>query len=121
MFIALRRYAEYRSSIIDHLSQITLRHWDESIRQLGAQSLRRVCEVDLEALASQVIPLLSERLSSVDSLDTHGALLALGELASSFGTRPGGPSLDVRHRVSRFCGGNICVKLRFLFRRFSSF
>ena len=54
------------------------------MRRLGAGSLRRVCEVDLHVLGPQIISVLSERLSSVDSLDTHGALLALGEIASSF-------------------------------------
>ncbi len=36
--------------MIDHLVNTTLRHWDSAMRQLGAQSIRKLCELDLSLL-----------------------------------------------------------------------
>jgi hypothetical protein len=59
--IRIRRHEEYRSFLIDHLVNTTLRHWDSAMRQLGAQSIRKLCELDLSRLgprcASRVVRL----------------------------------------------------------------
>jgi hypothetical protein len=44
------RHPEYRSFLIDHLLTVTLRHWDVAMRQLGAQSLRAICQLDIQVL-----------------------------------------------------------------------
>lgn len=98
----LRRHPEYRESQFSHLLDITQRHWDASMRELGAQSLRLICEIDLLYLgpkgveravrykdAAEVHQLTYRRpqinlLDSIDITDLHGALLALTELASAF-------------------------------------
>ena len=49
-FLWAARHAEYRPFLIDHLLSVTLRHWDPQMRQLGAQSLRAICELDLPKL-----------------------------------------------------------------------
>ena len=54
------------------------------MRQLGAQSLRKVCEPILQEQGPQVISRLSNRIHSVDTTDVHGALLALSELTDAF-------------------------------------
>ena len=45
--------------MIDHILQVTLKHWDVNMRTLGAQSLRLVCQIDLPRLgydaATQVV------------------------------------------------------------------
>lgn len=45
------RHKEYRPCLIEHLILVTLRHWDPVVRQLGAQSLRVICQRDLTELA----------------------------------------------------------------------
>jgi hypothetical protein len=45
------RHIEYQSYLLDHLLNVTLRHWDSLMRQLGAQSLRLICQSDLPVLA----------------------------------------------------------------------
>lgn len=54
------RHAEYRLELVEHLITNTLVHWDQSMRLLGAQSLRAVCELDLTVLG----PLAEGRLVS---------------------------------------------------------
>ncbi|PAV17192.1 TBCD [Pyrrhoderma noxium] len=77
-------YKEYTEATLKHLTEVTLRHWDVSMRSLGAQSLKKVCELNLEEHGPQTLGRLSVLLRSVDTTDVHGALLALGELAESF-------------------------------------
>ncbi|KZT19455.1 TBCD protein [Neolentinus lepideus HHB14362 ss-1] len=76
----------YRKCLIDHLLSVSLRHWDTAVRQLGAQSLRAICELDLEALGRSAASRASKLLQSVDVDDVHGGLLALAELASACNT-----------------------------------
>ncbi|KAL1950308.1 hypothetical protein VTO73DRAFT_5432 [Trametes versicolor] len=47
-------HEEYRPFLMDHLLSVTLRHWDPAMRQLGAQSLRTVCDLDLPLLGPEV-------------------------------------------------------------------
>jgi hypothetical protein len=77
-------FTEYRHEILEHLTGVTLRHWDPPMRQLGSQSLRLICTQDLKVLAPQVIPKLIRLLSTSDVNDTHGGLLALVELARAY-------------------------------------
>ncbi|PSR74805.1 hypothetical protein PHLCEN_2v9519 [Hermanssonia centrifuga] len=77
-------HKEYRPCLIEHLILVTLRHWDPVVRQLGAQSLRVICQWDLSELAPTCAKRVAEYLTFADPSDVHGALLALAELASAF-------------------------------------
>ncbi|KAL4080682.1 armadillo-type protein [Scleroderma citrinum] len=77
-------HEEYRSALLDHLISITLRHWDTAMRQLGAKTLRLVCEIDLDTLAPPCIQRLARLLSSVDMASVHGAVVALTEIADAY-------------------------------------
>ncbi|KAJ7175827.1 armadillo-type protein [Mycena filopes] len=77
-------HAEYRSFLFDHLLNVTARHWDVSMRRLGAQSLRLICGADLSALGPLVITRAAKLLESADNADLHGALLALTEIATAY-------------------------------------
>lgn len=111
------RHTEYRLFLIDHLLNVTLRHWDISMRALGAQSLRLICELDLPVLgpecahqtvcsSSPFIFAASKVLSpgdqvrlldSADAVDIHGSLLALTELSDAY-RHSGDAALDQRRR-----------------------
>ncbi|KAF8208916.1 TBCD protein [Mycena galopus ATCC 62051] len=77
-------HVEYRGFLFDHLLNVTARHWDVSMRRLGAQSLRLICLPDLHVLGPVVIIRATKLLESVDIADLHGALLALAEIAVAF-------------------------------------
>jgi tubulin-specific chaperone D len=101
--IGLARHEEYRSAFIDHLINISIRHWDPAMRSISAQSLRALCELDLRPLGPGVVGRLVRLqllpryllnilfqmllLRSNEANDVHGALLSLSELASAYGDR----------------------------------
>jgi hypothetical protein len=39
--------------LFDHILNVTLRHWDSSMRELGAQSLALICSTDLAKLGPE--------------------------------------------------------------------
>ncbi|CUA72523.1 Tubulin-specific chaperone D [Rhizoctonia solani] len=77
-------FMEYRQPLIEHVMKTTLRHWDPKMRVLGSQALRGICGVDLSALGPQVALELRSRLGSIDTNETHGALLSLAEISKAF-------------------------------------
>lgn len=77
-------HEDYLHAIVDHLLGVTLRHWDESMRRLGSQSLALVCAPDAIVLGTEVVERASDLLRSVDVIDMHGGLLALSELYKLF-------------------------------------
>ncbi|KAI0372156.1 TBCD protein [Pilatotrama ljubarskyi] len=91
-------HAEYRPFLIDHLLSVTLRHWDPAMRQIGAQSLRAICELDVGTLAPQAASRAAKLLKVPDSGDVHGALLALTELATAFRDAPNSQDLEPERR-----------------------
>ncbi|KAH8104609.1 TBCD protein [Cristinia sonorae] len=76
------KYEDYRQALIDHVIGTTIRHWDPNMRELGAQSLREICRLDMGALAPAIAARMAEYLKLPDSIDVHGALLTLTELAA---------------------------------------
>ncbi|KAJ7044089.1 TBCD protein [Mycena alexandri] len=76
-------HVEYRGFLFDHLLNVTARHWDVSMRRLGAQSLRLICGADLPVLGPLVVKRAAKLLESADNADLHGALLALTEIAAA--------------------------------------
>ncbi|KAI6166541.1 TBCD protein [Pisolithus thermaeus] len=77
-------HEEYRPALLDHLISITLRHWDVVMRQLGAKSLRLICEINLDKLGPPCIQRLARLLTSVDVATIHGAVAALTEIADAY-------------------------------------
>ncbi|KDQ62420.1 hypothetical protein JAAARDRAFT_189747 [Jaapia argillacea MUCL 33604] len=95
-------HSEYRPFLIQHLLDVTLRHWDSSMRQLGAQSLRAICDLDLAASGSGAMEKAARLLECTDISDVHGGLLAISELASSYGNSSYGAQFK-EQREKAFC------------------
>ncbi|KAA1469978.1 TBCD protein [Dentipellis sp. KUC8613] len=74
-------HTEYRQILLDHLLNVIVRHWDPAMRQLGAESLRKICELDLLRLANESAERLRTLVKAIEPSDIHGALVALTELA----------------------------------------
>ncbi|KAK7048329.1 TFCD-C domain-containing protein [Favolaschia claudopus] len=77
-------HLEYHGFLFDHLLNVTARHWDVSMRHLGAQSLSLICTRSLSGLGPQVISRAAKLLESADTADLHGALLVLAEIAVTY-------------------------------------
>ncbi|KAF8133796.1 TBCD protein [Boletus edulis] len=97
-------HLEYRSSLINHLISTTLRHWDIMMRQLGAKSLRLICEIELASLGPACVLRLTPLLRSVDTSDIHGAMLALAEVADAYRLRFGPEGEEKRREIFGLIG-----------------
>lgn len=49
------RHPEYRNFLLNHVLNVVLRHWDVSIRELGSQSLKNLCLIDLDNMATTAL------------------------------------------------------------------
>ena len=93
---AVARHDEYRAGLHRHLLDqgVGVRHWDPAMRELASQSLRLVVEADVTGLLEVSVRQLVRRcarcrliaqiamLSDKGTAISHGALLALAELAA---------------------------------------
>ncbi|KAF5389176.1 hypothetical protein D9757_003527 [Collybiopsis confluens] len=91
-------HQEYRSYLLDHLLNVTLRHWDISMRRLGAQSLRHICLIDMDNLGFDAIQRCVILLEATDNSDIHGGLLGLTELALGYREIYSGNDLETKKR-----------------------
>ncbi|TYJ51709.1 hypothetical protein B9479_007714 [Cryptococcus floricola] len=83
----------YREYMIDHLHNVTLRHWDVAMRIIGAEALKCLVELDISRLDQSLDREIKE-LSGLDPINVHGALSALSSLSSLF------PASDPRsHKI----------------------
>ncbi|KAG6850743.1 hypothetical protein H0H93_009366 [Arthromyces matolae] len=78
------QHEEYTSFLLNHVLDVTLRHWDAALRELGSQSLRFISLQDLGTFGSVAIDKSARLLESLDVSDLHGGLLALSEMAIAY-------------------------------------
>ncbi|KAF8073788.1 armadillo-type protein [Lyophyllum atratum] len=77
-------HPEYRPFLLNHVLDVVLRHWDATMRELGSQSLRLICQIDLATLGPEACAKSTRLLDSIDVSDLHGGLLALSEIALAY-------------------------------------
>ncbi|CAG0892864.1 unnamed protein product [Cyprideis torosa] len=81
-FIA--QYPEYRRSLIDHLVERKVNHWDLNIREVTSQALRALTPFDAEYMATTVLAKLMGLASSSSDINAkHGSLIALAEVCKA--------------------------------------
>ncbi|OCF59625.1 cofactor D [Kwoniella mangroviensis CBS 10435] len=74
----------YRDKMREHLHHITLRHWDTNMRIQGAQALHSILKLGNEVDVQDSLDREIKQLPSLDSVNVHGALLALTQIAETF-------------------------------------
>jgi len=77
---AVAVHAVYRSALREHLHNITLRHWDAAMRTAGASALAellRLCPADIPGSVNRELA----QVAALDPTSTHGALVALAQIA----------------------------------------
>ncbi|KDQ25817.1 hypothetical protein PLEOSDRAFT_31767 [Pleurotus ostreatus PC15] len=95
---AVALFEVYRESLFDHLIDVTIRHWDPAMRQIGAQSLQLICLIDIKEYGPRAEAKICRLLESVDDSDLHGSLLALSELALAYRMSYQGDELEIKMR-----------------------
>jgi hypothetical protein len=52
------RFEEYRKSLVEHLVDVKIQHWDKSLRELSAKALDCITEADPSLLHDWALPKL---------------------------------------------------------------
>ncbi|CAL7948916.1 unnamed protein product [Xylocopa violacea] len=76
----IAQYEEYTKSLIDHLVQRKVTHWDTAIRELSAKALFNLTPIDSNYIKNTVLPNLLDMTNSIDLNIRHGAVLAIAEI-----------------------------------------
>ncbi|GAA6008247.1 hypothetical protein JCM10207_000052 [Rhodosporidiobolus poonsookiae] len=93
-------HAEYRPSILAHLVETGISHYDSDIRALGAKALGSVVELDDVALGPSLIAQQIEKLAKTkDSATLHGLLLSLASLAKAVAGLPADEVEMLRNQI----------------------
>ena len=74
------RFDKYRPAVIDHVSSVTLFHWDVVIRELSARALHELTKLDPTLMQGSVLPTLLPFTTSADLLKRHGSICGIAEI-----------------------------------------
>ncbi|KAL5018126.1 hypothetical protein ScPMuIL_003848 [Solemya velum] len=78
VFVA--QFPEYIQSLIDHLKDIKISHWDSSVRELTAKALGNLAPMALDYYVETVLPDLLPKTTGIDLYLRHGAILSVSEI-----------------------------------------
>ncbi|ORX34799.1 armadillo-type protein [Kockovaella imperatae] len=74
------RHEVYRRAMINHLHEVTIRHWDAAVQTLASEALREMLGLsDSRALITSIRREL-EVLSHLDAISVRGAVFALAQI-----------------------------------------
>ncbi|XP_061472447.1 tubulin-specific chaperone D isoform X2 [Rhineura floridana] len=73
-------FPEYTQSMIDHLVNIKINHWDPIIREFSTKALHNLTPRAPEYMTSKVLPKLLPLAIGTDLHTRHGAILACAEI-----------------------------------------
>ncbi|CAH2292057.1 tubulin-specific chaperone D [Pelobates cultripes] len=73
-------FPEYSKSMIDHLVEMKINHWDSVIRELSTKALHNLTPIAPDYMRSDVLPRLLPLATGSDLHTRHGAILACAEI-----------------------------------------
>ena len=82
-------YQEYSRSLIQHLVDKKIGHWDASVRELTAKALHNLTGCDAEHVRDVVLPQLLDSALGRDLHLCHGSTLAAGEIVEALSKEAG--------------------------------
>ncbi|KAG2210327.1 hypothetical protein INT47_003312 [Mucor saturninus] len=77
----IAKFEEYRYHLIQHLISVTAKHWDKSMRVLASKALYNLVALDPQYFLDTALPYLVPHATSKDMQVSHGAMLAIAEIA----------------------------------------
>ncbi|CAJ0933370.1 unnamed protein product [Ranitomeya imitator] len=73
-------FPQYTTSMIDHLVELKINHWDQVIRELSTKALHNLTPVASDYMTKSVLPRLLPLTTGTDLHTRHGAILACAEI-----------------------------------------
>ena len=77
VFIA--QFPDYTNSLVDHIVEVKLAHWDRAVRELSAEAFNRLCCRCPEYARDQLRDKVCKNALSIDLNQRHGSILTVGE------------------------------------------
>ncbi|XP_075230882.1 tubulin folding cofactor D [Lycorma delicatula] len=78
--VYIAQFEEYKFSLIDHLVERKVDHWDIAIRELTGKALHKLTEKSPEYIVNTVLPQLIKKTNSIDLNARHGSVICIGEV-----------------------------------------
>jgi hypothetical protein len=73
-------FPEYRQSLIRHLFEVKLFHWDIEVRKLSSKALYELIPLDTDFAIHVALPFLQERCTDENLFVRHGSVLGVAEI-----------------------------------------
>ncbi|KAK7939149.1 hypothetical protein WMY93_002475 [Mugilogobius chulae] len=73
-------FPEYTKSLIDHLIEMKINHWDSVIRELSTKALHNLTPQAPDYMGTTVLPQLLPMAVGIDLHSRHGAIIACAEI-----------------------------------------
>lgn len=78
--VYIAQFKEYNTSLIDHLVDRKIEHWDIAIRDLAAKALHNLTEHAPQYMLEIILPTLIQKTNSIDVNVRHGSIISVGEV-----------------------------------------
>lgn len=78
--VYISQFPEYTLTLINHLLEHKINHWDPAVRELTSKALHNLTSRDTKYMAETAIPLLLSHAIGIDLNSRHGAILSLAEI-----------------------------------------
>ncbi|CAH1400055.1 unnamed protein product [Nezara viridula] len=78
--VYIAQFKEYTTSLIDHLVDRKIEHWDIAIRDLSAKALHNMTKHAPQYMLEIVLPTLLQKTNSIDANVRHGSIISIGEI-----------------------------------------
>lgn len=73
-------FSEYADSVIDHLVETKIGHWDIGVRELTANALHNLTPIAPVKMAQSVLPALLKEVNAIELFTKHGAIVCVGHV-----------------------------------------
>ncbi|XP_044761611.1 tubulin-specific chaperone D [Coccinella septempunctata] len=110
----IAQFEEYTLSLIDHLVEKKVDHWDVGIRELTAKALHNLTASDPNHMVQKVLPALFAQAYTINLNGRHGAVIAIGEIVHALSVIANGK----KAKIDTYLNDDLLGKLRGLIRIF---
>ncbi|XP_035206135.1 tubulin-specific chaperone D-like, partial [Stegodyphus dumicola] len=88
--VYIAQFPEYTLTLIQHLLDYKVNHWDPSVRELTAKALHNLTNRDPEFMSKAAVPRFLIQAIGIDLNARHGAILAIGEIIHALSVEKSG-------------------------------
>ncbi|XP_050391441.1 tubulin-specific chaperone D [Patella vulgata] len=74
--VYIAQFEEYTESLVNHLVNVKISHWDSAIRELSAEALYNLTATCPQYMIKTALPTILSRTTSIDLFMRHGAVLS---------------------------------------------